>query len=108
MVAEEIALHAAHERGEGPEGHGVVLKDGIEGREEVGHALHVAEGRVVLVVGQEHVFHLLEVDVGAGVSEGGVGIWVRGVFACEEGDEAVCSVDIFFYSEDPKRWELSA
>lgn len=31
---------------------------------------------------------------------------MRRVFACEEGDSAVCSMDVFFYTEDPKGWDM--
>lgn len=70
LVPEEVAFHLLHELTEGPEGHCVVLHYGVNGREEIGHALDVAEGGVVFVIGDEHVFHLFEVDVGADLGEG--------------------------------------
>lgn len=112
----EVALHAAHEGGEGPEGQGVVLGHGVERGEEVGHALDVAEGVwgvvggvwvrggrgvIVFEVGEEHVFELFEVYVGAGaigIVEGGGGVRVGNVFAGEEGDVAVGAVDVFFWN----------
>jgi hypothetical protein len=96
LIAQEVALHALHEFREGPEGDGIVLHDRIDGREQVGHALHIAEGGVVFVVGEEHVFHLLEVNVGAGFGEGGVRVGVRCVFAGEEGDVAIGAVNVLF------------
>ena len=118
LVAHEVARHAVHGAGEGPEGDRVVLEHGVDGREEVGHALHVAEvlgvwvagvgvgggrGGVVFEVGEEHVFELFEVHVcavSAGDVEGGGGVGMRDVFAGEEGDVAVGSVDVFFYGAD--------
>lgn len=79
------------------EGERIILQDCVEGREEVGHALHVAKGGVGFVVGEEEVFHLLEVHVGAGFVEGGVGVWVWVVRAGEEGNVAVGAVDVFFW-----------
>ena len=43
LVAHEVAGHASHEGSKGPEGEGVVLEDGVERGEEVGHALDIAE-----------------------------------------------------------------
>ena len=100
LVAKEVAFHPAHEVREAPEGYGVVLGDGVDGREQVGHSLDVAEVAVVFVVGEEHVFHLLEVDVGAALGEGGVGIRMWDVLAGEEGDVAVCAVDVLFCVPD--------
>ena len=51
LIAEEIAFHAVHEVLEAPEGDGVVLHDGVDGGEEIGHSLDVAEVTVVFVVG---------------------------------------------------------
>lgn len=57
-------------------------------------------GRVVFEVGKEHVFKLLEVDVGA-VAAGDVewrgGVWMWDVLAGEEGDVAVGAVHVLLY-----------
>jgi hypothetical protein len=115
LISDKISGHAPHETHKGPEGDRVVLHDCVDGGKEVGHPLNVAEvlwlpvagvlaglrrKTVVLEVGEEHVFELLEVDiraVAAGNEEGGGGIRMRDVFASEEGDVAVCAVDVFFY-----------
>lgn len=39
-------------------------------------------------------------DVRACLGEGAVRIWMRDVFASEDGDMAVCAVDVFFYGGD--------
>lgn len=72
------------------------MKDGVDGGEKVRHALDIAEGSVVFVVCQEHVFHLLHVHVCADFGEGGVRIGVGDVFAGEYRDAAVGAVDVFF------------
>lgn len=51
LVTEKVPLHAIHEVLEAPEGDGVVLHHGVDGRQQVGHALHVPEVAVVLIVG---------------------------------------------------------
>lgn len=126
LVAHEVAGHAAHEGCEGPEGEGVVLEDGVDGGEEIGHALDVGEvlrrgvatgvgpggggGGVVFEVGEEHVFELFEVDICAvavGDGEGGGGVRVWDVFAGEEGDVPVGPVDVFFYGEEAEVSGLS-
>jgi hypothetical protein len=125
LVAHEVTGHAAHGAGEGPEGDGVVLEHGVDGRQEVRHALDVAEvlgvrvagvgvggsrGVVVFEVGQEHVFELFKVHVcaiAAGDVEGGGGVGMRDVFAGEEGDVTVGAVDIFFYGADSEVSESS-
>jgi hypothetical protein len=54
----------------------------------------------VLVVGQEQVFHVLEVDIGARLSEWRVWVRVRNVLACKERDVAIGAVYVFFYRGD--------
>lgn len=125
LVAHEVAGHAPHEAGEGPEGKGVVLEDGVDGGQEVGHALDVAEvlgvrirgvgaggggGFVVFEVGKEHIFELFEVHVcavAAGDIKGRGRIRVGDVIASEEWDMAVCAVDVFFYGADSEVSKLS-
>lgn len=104
LVPEEIPFHPLHEFDKAPESEGVVLHDGVDGREEIAHALHVAEVAVVFIVGEQHVFHLLEMDVGADFGEGGFGVRMCDVFAFEEGDVAVGAVDVLFYIADPEKW----
>lgn len=97
LVAQKVALHALHEVLECPEGDGVVLDDRVDGRQQVRHALDVAQLPVVLVVRQKEVLHLFHVRVGAGLGEGGVWVRVRDVFAHEDGHVAVGAVDVFFW-----------
>ena len=107
--------HSFHEADETPEGESVFFADGVDGRQQVGHALDVAveavgleEARLAelavpdlavaaaeLVVRHEDVLELLEVDVGADFGEGALGVRVRDVFTGEEGHLAVGAVDVF-------------
>lgn len=97
LVAEEVSLHAVHKADETPEGDCVVLHDCIDGREEIAHALDVAEVLVVLVVGKEHILHLFEVYVRPNVGERRIWIGVRDVLSFEDGNVAICSVHILLY-----------
>lgn len=96
LVAQEVALHAPHEALEGPERHRVVLQHRVDRRQQIRHPLHVPQLRVVLVVRQEHVLHLLHVHVGAHRRERGLRVRVRDVFPREDGDCSVSSVYVFF------------
>lgn len=118
LVAHEVTTHAPHEADKGPEGDRVVLHNGVNGREEVRHALDVAQilrvriggvgaggcaGVVVLEVGEEHVLELFEVDIGAvaaGDVEGRGRVRMWDIFASEEGDVTICAVDVFLYGAD--------
>lgn len=70
--------------------------------------MHVAEITVMFVVGQQHVFHLLEVDVRADFREGRVRIGVGDILALEQGDMTIGAVNILFYIANPKKWVESA
>ncbi len=69
LITEEITLHAVHKVLESPEGDGIVLHDGVNRSQEIGHALNVAEVAVIFVVCEQHVFHLLEMDIGPHIRE---------------------------------------
>ena len=105
---ERTADHAVHEFLKAPESDSIVLHDGVDGSKEVAHALDIAQVAVVFVVGQQHILHLLEVDVRADFGKGGIGIGMRYVLALEERDVAIGAVDILFYMLDPKKWVESA
>ena len=47
-------------------------------------------------------------DVRADLGEGGVGIWMRNVFAFEKGNVSISAMDVLFYMPDPKQWDKSA
>jgi hypothetical protein len=99
-----VAYHAFHESDKGPEGNSVVLHDRVYGCKEIAHALDVTQVLVVLVVCQEHILHLLEMDISASVRKWRVWVRMRNVFACEDWYVAVCSVYIFLYMADPIEW----
>ena len=46
-------------------------------------------------------------DVRPSLGERGIGIGVRDVFALEERNVTVCTMNIFLYMRDPKRWVMS-
>ena len=69
LITQEITLHAVHKVLESPEGDGIVLHDGVNRSQEIGHALDVAEVAVIFVVSEQHVFHLLEMDIGPHIRE---------------------------------------
>lgn len=99
-----MKYHSFHEANEPPECDGIVLHNGVYGCKKVAHALYIAKVLVVFVVGQEHVLHLLQVDIGACVSKWRIGIRMWNIFACEDWDVAICSVYIFLYMADPIEW----
>ena len=96
--------HPFHEPDKAPEGDGIVLHDCVNRRKQVAHALHVAEILVILVVGKQHVFHLLQVDVGADVRKRRVWVGMGNVLSLEDGNGTICSVHILLYSTNPIEW----
>lgn len=94
LVPEKVALHALHEFLEAPECNRIILDDGVNRREEIRHALDVAQILVVLVIGQEHFLELLEMGIRPNFSERGFGVWVRYVLSLEDWDISVCPVHI--------------
>ena len=100
--------HALHESNEAPECYGIILHDSVDGREQIAHALNVAKILVVFVVRKKHVFHLLQVNVGASFRKRRVGVGVRNVLAGKDGDIAICAMYIFLYTTDPIEWDKSA
>ena len=54
----------------------------------------------MLVVGQEQVFHLLEMDIGTRLGKRRVWIRMGDVLAGEERDVAIGAVHVFFYRGD--------
>jgi hypothetical protein len=104
LVAKEVPLHAIHKCDKGPESNGVVLHNGIDRRQQIAHTLDVAKIFVVFVVGEQHIFHLLQMDVGPDVSERRVGVRVRNIFAHEDGNRAICAVYVLLYCTDPIEW----
>jgi hypothetical protein len=67
--------------------------------------LYISEIAVVLVVGKEHILHLLQMNVRTYVCERGRGIWVRRVFAGKKWDCTIGSVDILLCYRSPQEWE---
>lgn len=63
LVAEKVTFHTIHKVLEAPKSDGVVLQDSIDRSKEIGHALDVAKVAIVFVIGEEHVFHLLKMDI---------------------------------------------
>lgn len=98
LITQKVALHALHEVLEGPKGDGIVLYDGIDGCQKIRHALDVAQFPVILVVREEQVLHLFHVRIGANLCEGRIRVWVRDVFAHEDGHIAIGAVDVFLCS----------
>ena len=106
-VGKGVAYHAVHELDKRPKRHGVVLHHCVDGSKKIAHALDVTEFPVVLVIRQKHVFHLLEMNVGARFRERRIGVRMRYVFSFEKGDMAISAMDIFLYMSDPKQWDMS-
>ena len=93
---------------EAPKCNGIVLHHSVDWGKKIRHALYVAQVAVVLVVGEEHVFHLLQMDIGAHVCERRGGIRVWRIFTREEGYCAIGSMDVFLCCQDPKEWDSLA
>ncbi|KAI7091849.1 RabGAP/TBC [Hortaea werneckii] len=100
LVAEKVAFHSLHEADEAPKRYRVILFYSVDWCKEIRHALHVTKVAVVFVVRQQHILHLLKMNIGAGLSERRIRIRVRDVFAGEEWDVAICAMDILFYRGD--------
>lgn len=75
--------HAVHEANEAPKGDSVILFDSVNRRKKIAHALNVTEVRVVFIVSQEHVFHLLQVHIRADISKWRVRVWMRDILSFE-------------------------
>jgi hypothetical protein len=99
-----MTYHSLHKANKSPKGDGIVLHNSVDGCKKVAHTLYVAEVLVVFVVGQEHILHLLQVDISACIGEWRIWIRMWNVFACEDWDVAICSMYIFFYMADPIEW----
>ena len=56
--------------------------------------MDVTEILIVLVIGQEHILHLFQMNIGAGFRERRVGVRVGDVLARKDCDIAVCAVDV--------------
>ena len=124
LISHEVSRHPLHEMAKSPEGEGIVLEDSIKRREEVGHALHIAEVLrigiagvgmlgcgwcVVFEVCEKHIFQLLQVDVRTGfvfLEERRCRVRMRDVLAGKEGDVSVGAVDVFLYRTDCKVSEM--
>jgi hypothetical protein len=75
--------HSIHEANKGPKSHGIVLHDCVERSQEVTHALYISQVRVIFIVCQEHILHLLKVHIGSCIGEWRVGVRVRDVLPSE-------------------------
>ena len=51
--------HSLHEPYEAPKSYSVVLLDSIDWSKKIAHTLNITQARIILVVSQEHIFHLL-------------------------------------------------
>jgi hypothetical protein len=83
------------------------LHDSVDGRQEITHALNITQRAVVFIIGQEHILHLLKMDIGTNISKRRVGIRMWSIFAGKKWYMTIGSMDIFFYSRDPKKWDES-
>jgi hypothetical protein len=95
------AYHSRHETHKTPEGDRIILHNGINRREEIAHPLDVAQTTVVFIVRQKHVFHLLEMYIGANVSKRRVWIRMRDVFSFEKCYVPIGAMDVLFYVPNP-------
>jgi len=100
--------HALHESNKAPECNSIILHNCVDGRKQIAHALNVAKILVVFVIRKKHVFHLLQVNVGAHIRKRRVRVRVRNVLAGEDGNIAICAMDVFLYTTDPIEWDKSA
>jgi len=96
--------HALHEIDKAPECYGIVLHDCIYWGQQVAHALNITKLFVVLIVSEQHVFHLLEMNIRPYFRKRAVGIRMRRVFASKKRDVAIGTVNILFYIADPVKW----
>lgn len=55
--------HSLHKSSKSPERGSIILHYGVDGSKQIAHALNVAQVFVVLIVCQEHIFHLLKVNI---------------------------------------------
>jgi hypothetical protein len=93
--------HALHEVNEAEKGDRVVLHDGVYGRQEVAHALHVAQVLVPLVIREQNLLHLLEMHVSPNLRKRRIRVRVWAVLAREQREVSVCAVDILLYRAHP-------
>jgi len=100
--------HALHESNKAPECNGIILHNRVDGRKQIAHTLNVAKVLVVFVIRKKHVFHLLQVNVGAHIRKRRVGVRMRNVLAGEDGNIAICAVYVLLYTTDPIEWDKSA
>ena len=107
LAETSTTYHSIHEANKAPKGNCIVLFDRINGGKEVAHALNIAQIGVVLIVSQEHVFHLLKMHIGANIREWRVRVWVWNVLALEKRNMSVCPVHIFLYMADSQQWDTS-
>lgn len=104
-LVNSLTYHAIHKTYKAPKGNCIVLHDCVDGCEQIAHTLYVTKALVVLVVGEQHVLHLLQMHIGTNVCKWRVGIRMRNVLAGEDGNIAVCAMYILLYTTDPKEWE---
>jgi hypothetical protein len=100
--------HALHESNKAPECDSIILHDCVDRRKQIAHTLNVAKILVVFIIREEHILHLLQVDVGAHIGKRRVGIRVRNVLTSEDGDITICAMYVFLYTTDPIEWDKSA
>lgn len=113
LVAEEVSLlysnqhtalmtdsrtyHPIHESNKSPKCNCIVLHDSVDRSQQVTHSLHITQIRIVFIVRQKHILHLLEMHVGASIGKWRVGVRMGNVFSGEKRDRAIRTMDVFLY-----------
>src|SRR5436190_12407363 len=103
-----LTHHPIHETNEAPECDSVVLHHRINRCQEITHTLNIVKVAVVFIICQQHVFHLLQMDICTTLSEWRIGVRMRKIFSCKKRDGAICAVNILLCSADTGKLALLA
>ena len=61
--------HPVHETNKSPKCYSIVLLNGVDRGKKIAHALDIAKITVIFIVREEHIFHLLKMNVGSDFCE---------------------------------------
>lgn len=75
------AYHPVHESNKAPECHCIILLNSVNRRKKVAHTLDVTQITVIFVIGEEHIFHLFEMDIRTDLGKGRVCVRMWNVFS---------------------------
>ena len=89
-----ITYHPIHKAHKCPERHGIILHNCVQWGKKIAHSLYVTQVGVIFIVRQEHVLHLLKMNIGAHIGEWGIWVRVRNVFSGKQRNRPICAMNI--------------